>query len=35
MSHPATSDQQEREFVWGQLLRATILTTAAETAKPS
>jgi mannose-6-phosphate isomerase-like protein (cupin superfamily) len=31
MGHPATSDRQEREFVWGQLLRATILTTAAET----
>jgi mannose-6-phosphate isomerase-like protein (cupin superfamily) len=31
MSHPAIPGQQDREFVWGQLLRATILTTAAET----
>jgi mannose-6-phosphate isomerase-like protein (cupin superfamily) len=31
MSHAATSGRQEREFVWGQLLRATILTTATET----
>jgi mannose-6-phosphate isomerase-like protein (cupin superfamily) len=31
MSHAATSGRQEREFVWGQLLCATILTTATET----